>query len=248
MCKGNGQKCRGAANAAVCSPGGLATLFGDGFTTQGSQSSISFPLPTQLAGVRLMVNGDPAPLLFVSDSQINFQCPLLPPDSSLDVAVEAENGVLTSLGQSSMQAVAPSLFTYDEASQGVVLIGTTNEIAMPKTDGIPSRPARTGEFVTIYANGLGEVVDGVPTGTPALLDRLAPLRNKVSVVVGGIAIEPAFAGLAPGTTGLFQVNAQLAQGVPIGPAIPLYIKVTLADGTTFASNTVSMAIDDQASQ
>ncbi len=148
-----------------------------------------------------------------------------------------------------MQAAAPSLFTVDStSSQGVVLIGTTNEIAMPKTNGLASRPARKGEFVTLYANGLGEVTAGVPVGTPAPADRLVSLSNKVSLMVGGVEIEPAFAGLASGTAGLFQVNVKIPQNVPFGPAIPLYIKVVLADGSVVASNTVSIAIDDLSAQ
>ena len=145
----------------------------------------------------IMVNGAPAPLLFASDSEINIQCPLLPPGSPLEVTVETENGASASLGQSVMRPVMPSLFTVGNGNQGVVMIGATNDIAMPKTNDFPSRPARKGEFVTIYASGLGEAADGVPIGTPAPLDRLVLLKNKVSVVVGGVEIEPAFAGLAP---------------------------------------------------
>ena len=162
--------------------------------------------------------------------------------------MEAENGVSAAVGQSVMQAAEPSLFTFDDVSHGVVSIAATNEIAMPKTDGIASQPATKGEFVTIYASGLSEVVDGVPVGMPAPLDRLVLLKNSVSVVIGDVEIEPQFAGLAPGTAGLFQVNAQLPQDVATGLAVPLYIKLILADGTTVASNTVSVAIDDQVGQ
>jgi len=151
-----------------------------------------------------------------------------------------------------MQAAAPGLFTYEDSSQGLiqglVMIAGTNEIAMPRTDRIPSRPAHLGENVTIYANGLGEVIDGVTTGTPAPLDRLISTKNQIRVVVGEVEIDPTFAGLAPGTTGSFQINAQLPHGVPVGPAIPLYIRVTLSDGTVVESNTVTLAVDGGESQ
>ena len=81
-----------------------------------------------------------------------------------------------------------------------------------------------------------------------MMDRLVSLSNKVSLMVGGVEIEPAFAGLASGTAGLFQVNVKIPQNVPFGPAIPLYIKVVLADGSVVASNTVSIAIDDLSAQ
>src|SRR5262249_1161640 len=159
------------------------------------QQANSFPLPTQISGVRVMVNGEPAPLLFVSNSLIRFQCPAEPPGSLLDVNVETESGASTSFGQSAMRPVMPVLFTGDNTRQGVVLSGATNELATA------NRPARKGEFVTIYASGLGETADEVLTGAAAPLDRLIWLKNKVTVVVGGVEIEPAFAGLAPGTAG-----------------------------------------------
>src|SRR5712691_2319460 len=88
------------------------------------------------------------------------------------------------------------------------------------------------------------VVDGVPVpaGTSAPLDRPILLNNKISIVVGGVEIDPAFAGLAPGTAGLLQFNAQLPDGVPAGPAVPMYVTVILADGTTVESNKVTVVI------
>ena len=118
----------------------------------------------------------------------------------------------------------------------------TNEIAMPKTKGIASRPAVRGEYISIFANGLGEVINGVAAGASAPEDRLVLLKNKIKVVLGGIEIDPSFAGLAPGTVGLFQVNAQLPPEVPVGLGVPLYLKLILADGSVVSSNTVTVAI------
>jgi uncharacterized protein (TIGR03437 family) len=236
------------ALGTVCSPGGLATLEGTGLTTQDAQNAISFPLPANLAGVRLKVNGVPAPLLFASDTQVNFQCPQVSPGTALDFVLEAEGGVAVQLPRGVMQPAAPRLFAADPSQQGVVLIANTNEIAMAKTEGIPSRPARPGEYLTIYASGLGEVKDGVTPGTAAPLDRLIFLSNKVSIVIEDLEIEPEFAGLAPGTAGLFQVNLRLPNGVTAGPAVPLYLKVTLPDGGVVESNRVTVAVDDEAEQ
>ncbi len=99
-----------------------------------------------------------------------------------------------------------------------------------------------GEFLTIYASGLGEPVEDVLPGEPALSNRLVGLKNKVSVVVGEAEITPDFAGLAPGAAGLYQVNLRLPDQVSIGDSIPLFIKVTLADGTVLQSNTVKIAL------
>jgi uncharacterized protein (TIGR03437 family) len=143
-----------------------------------------------------------------------------------------------------MQAAVPVLFQMDASRRGLVTIAGTNEIALAQADGIQSRPALPGESLTIHASGLGEVVDGVLAGTAAPLSRPVPTKNQIKLVLSDIEIDPEFAGLAPGTVGVYQVNAQVPSGAPAGVSIPLYLKMTLADGTIVRSNTVTMAIGD----
>jgi uncharacterized protein (TIGR03437 family) len=226
----------------VCSPGGLASLSGDGFTSQGPLKATSLPLPTRLANVQVKVNGEAAPLLFASASQVNFQCPHLTPGSPLDVTLVAENGVAMPAASSTMAAAAPSVFTMAATMQGVIRIASANQIAMPKTEGTPSRPATPGENLEIYADGLGEVMNtAAPAGTPAA-DNQIQLRNQVRIFVGGVQISPASAEFVPGTPGVFQIDAQLPQNVPTGLAVPLHIQVLLPDGSVAESNQVTLAI------
>ena len=161
-----------------CSPGGLVSIFGTGFTAQEPQSANSYPLPTEMAGVRVKVNAKAMPLLFVSDSQINFQCPLLPVGSPLEITVAKANDVTLPSVNSTMLAAAPDLFTLNNTKQGVILIASSNELAMPTTPETPSRPALAGELLTIYASGLGETQNIVPLGTPAPSDPLILLKIK----------------------------------------------------------------------
>ncbi len=228
--------------AEACSPGGLASLLGAGLTAAPTEKSSSVPLPTQLAGVQVMVNGTPAPLLFASSSQINFQCPELPRGTAMQIQVESPGGALMPTLQTAMQAAVPLVFQMDASGRGVVTIDGTNEIAMATTDGVASRPALPGEYLTIHASGLGEVVDGVAAGAAAPLNRLVLAKAKISVMLGGIEIDPQFAGLAPGTVGVYQVNALVPTEAAAGTAIPLYLKATLADGSIVQSNTVTVAI------
>jgi uncharacterized protein (TIGR03437 family) len=231
----------------TCSPGGLVTILGTGFTGQEAQSATSYPLPTKLAGMQVMINGNAMPLVFASTSQINLQCPLLPQGSLLEITVVNGNGVRLPPVHSTMLAAAPDLFTLsgantNGANQGVILITSTNELAMRKTTGTASRPAQPGENLTIYATGLGETQDIVPLGTPASSNPPILLKNEITVVVGGTKIDSQRPTLAPGTVGLDQINAQLPDGTPVGPAVSLYIQVTTPDGTVVRSNTVTLAI------
>jgi uncharacterized protein (TIGR03437 family) len=226
----------------ACSPGGIVTLNGAGFGLESPQTSTSFPLPLRLGGLQVDVNGNLAPLLFASALQVTFQCPLLPPGTPLDISLEAPNGLSRSPGLSVMREAAPELFTVGATNEGVVLLSATNEIAIPQDQSVPSRPAQPGEFITVYASGLGQFAGNVPAGTPAPSGPPIPLKNRIRVVVGGTGIDPAFAGYAPGTVGLAQVEVQLPQGVPVGPAVPLYIEIFLEDGTAIQSNEVTIAV------
>jgi uncharacterized protein (TIGR03437 family) len=228
--------------AQACSPGGLASLLGAGLTGGQTERSTSTPLPAKLAGVQVLVNGAPAPLLLASDSQINFQCPVLPQGTALNIQVDSSSGALTSPLETAMQAVVPAVFELGATGRGLVMIAGTNEIAMAATDGISSRPAKPGEVLAIHASGLGEVVDGIDAGTAAPLNRPIMTKAKIKVVLGDLEIDPVFAGLAPGTVGVYQVHAQVPGGTPAGAAIPLYLKITLGDGTTVRSNQVTVAI------
>jgi uncharacterized protein (TIGR03437 family) len=228
----------------VCSPGGLASLAGENFTSQDPRTAASFPLPTRLAGVAVSVNGHAAPLLLASGQKVNFQCPLLKPGSPLQVTIETESGGVLHAAANVMAAAAPAIFITGAANQGVILIGATNEIAMARTERTPSRPAHPGEYLTIYATGLGEVVDGVTEGNPAPRDRQIPLKQNVQVVFGNTAVDPAFAGLAPGTCGIYEVRVQLPADVPPSPALSLRVSVILSDGTVVESNPVTLAVGE----
>ena len=67
---------QGGQNAAKIAPGSLVTLLGHDFTTTtASAPADADPLPRSLAGVEVYFNGIPAPLLYVSPTQINAQIP-----------------------------------------------------------------------------------------------------------------------------------------------------------------------------
>jgi uncharacterized protein (TIGR03437 family) len=218
--------------ANACSPGSWLNIAGAGFTTEAPQSG---NLGTTLNGIQVTVNGVPAPLLYVSSSLITFQCPSLPVGTSIQVAVTTAAGNTNVPIQGVMLAATPGIFVLDAArpGQGVVLVGNTSNLAMPVTDGFPSGPAAKGQYVSILATGLGDVLGGSP----------AVAVNYVRVWIGGIAVQPSFAGLAPQGGGVFQVIAQIPTNVVSGPSVPLYIEVDLNNGRVVPSNQVVIAVN-----
>jgi uncharacterized protein (TIGR03437 family) len=123
-------------------------------------------------------------------------------------------------------------------------VADSGELAMPLLEGVSARPVKKGEHISIFANGLGLLDEDIAPGVPAPLDRLVQLRNRARVFIGGVEVEPTFAGLAPGGIGLYQINAAVPGSASVGPAVPVRIQIVLGDGTEVTSNTVVIAIED----
>ncbi len=230
--------------SSPCSPGSYATLVGVDLTVQDPQVSHDIPMLTTLAGLQVLVNGNPTPLYSASDSMVTFQCPMLDTGSTLSIQVRSSDGTMTNIVDTTMQEVTPGLYSTDSTGQGqgTIFIAGTYELATDSPAGIPSRPAHPGEYLIIFANGLGAVNNPVAAGLPAPSDVLTLLLDSLKVVIGGEEIVPAFAGLVPGGVGLDQLNVQLPPDVQTGDNIPVYLKVTLSDGSILTSNQVTLAI------
>lgn len=217
-------------------PGSIQSLYGTALAPTTVAADVP-PLPNTLGDVTLELNGIPAPLFFVSPTQINFQAPWdLGGFSSATLTVL--NGTLKSSPmQVSVAIAAPSLFAADGsgAGQGVILISGPEVLAAPAGAFPGSRPALHGETLEIYCTGLGPVsqfqTDGAPMfGTQAV-------AQYPTVAIGGVPAPVTFSGLAVGAVGLYQVHAQVPDGAPSGDAVP--IKMTLMGN---ASNIVTLAI------
>jgi uncharacterized protein (TIGR03437 family) len=226
----------------VCSAGSLASIFGSGFTSSVDEHATTMSLPRKLADVSLEVNGHAAGLLYVSDQLINFQCPSVDQASPVTVVVNGANGETASVKLNWAEA-SPGIFSTDGTGkgQGVVLVAGTAMIAGPS--GPRSRQAHPGEYIEIFATGLGprHLPRGRRGGAP--LTTLIQAALPVSLTIGGKKLEPTFAGYAPGYDGLWQINVQLPTDIATGLAIPLQVSVTLSDGTVVTSNVVTIAID-----
>jgi uncharacterized protein (TIGR03437 family) len=86
----------------------------------------------------------------------------------------------------------------------------------------PEKPARSGEIVHLYAQGLGPVDPPVETGRPAPVSPLARVAAPVRCYVpygqasGDLPVELFYAGLAPGMIGYYQISVRLPDSVNPG--------------------------------
>ena len=116
----------------------------------------------------------------------------------------------------------PAVYTQDQSGSGPGVIVDFNAGALVTA----SAPARVGDTVIIYCNGLGTVTPPIPTGQPAPAGGpLSVTNNPVSITIGGISATVTFAGLAPGFPDLYQVNAVVPAGVVAGPSVPVVLSV-----------------------
>jgi uncharacterized protein (TIGR03437 family) len=212
----NGASLRGDAPLA---PGGIVALFGSRLADATLPAS-SLPLQTQLAGVRISVGGQPMPLFFASDGQVNGLLPFeLAPNTRHQLVVR--RGSSLSVPEPIVVSEAtPAVFTRDQSGrgQGIILDGG-GRLAEP------GNPAAAGDVVVIFCAGLGAVQPPVPAGQPAPANPLARVAAPVEVRFGDIAGNVLFAGLTPGFTGLYQINVQIPPGVPPGDAVPVVVTV-----------------------
>lgn len=217
----NGASFRGSAPVA---PGSLASVFG---------LNLSAP---SLGAIVVRVNGISAPVFAATPTQINFQVPwevvvpqggslFLPaPPAQVNVTISGSTSNTISVALASRQ---PGVFTLNSSGSGhaAALIGNTPTLAVPPGLASNARPAGRGEFITLFATGLGPVSNQPGTGIPAVTAPLAQLLDPVSVTIGGVSAPVAFAGLAPGFVGLYQVNVQIPAGLAPADAAPLVLSV-----------------------
>jgi uncharacterized protein (TIGR03437 family) len=231
-------------SANALAPRSIASIYGQNLAPATAVADLAPPLPFTLGGTALtLLNGaQTVPVFFVSPTQINFQVPL--------VALGAQTLTITQGVQSvsipvQLVAYSPALFTTNSqgTGQAATVIANTATLAAPVGTFPDSRPAKIGEFISIYCTGLGDVTNRPGLGSPSPSNPLANTLAKPTVSIGGVAGVVAFSGLAPGYVGLYQVNLQVPATAPTGSAVPLILTIG-----GVVSNTVTIAVDPVLSQ
>lgn len=225
-----------AADQAVA-PASLVSGFGAELAS-GLASAASLPLPTELAGVRVLVTDSggmeiPAELVFVSPAQINYVVPDGLAVGAATVRVEREGEVVAE-GAMEVAAAAPSLFTANASGSGVAAASVvqasadgmqTNFLAF--TDAAPG--ARQPAAIDLGDEGDVTVLVVFGTGFRG--------ASNVTASLGGRPLTVLFAGEQPEFRGLDQANLALDRSlIGLGTAD----LVVTADGVT--ANVVRIAI------
>lgn len=193
-------------------PGSLISAYAFNLGADALVVADHFPLPTDLAGVSLLVNGTPAPLLALTPWQLNAQLPqeVAPGEARFQLCFSDGAAAVVSMAQ--VQALSPAIFTFSYGAEALAAIYDVS--ARQVID--PAHPARTGDAIEIYGTGLGATNPLVPAGMPAPSSPPAVTVLGVEVTIGGLPAKVLFAGLAPGLAGVYQVNAIVPAGLKPG--------------------------------
>jgi uncharacterized protein (TIGR03437 family) len=183
-----------------------------------------------LAGTSVTINGFPAPLAFVSPTQINAQVP-----SSLYAGTSSEfttaSLVVTTSAGSSAPAVAalaigaPGFFTAEGSG-----CGQTAALNV-KSDGTlsansSSNSVAPGDYVALFGTGFGLALEQPPDG--AATDGGLQFAAFPEVLVDGNPLPALpYWGLAPTLAGVDQINLQVPASTRNGCSTPVSASQTL---------------------
>jgi uncharacterized protein (TIGR03437 family) len=195
-------------------PGEIVSIYGGSLGPSAGVISSFDPatatLPTVSGGVSFTANGIPAPLYYVSAGQLNVQIPY-EIDGQTQASISVKYGSAASPTQVvQIAAIAPRLFS-----------GIFNQDGSLNS---ADNPARTGDIIVFYATGQGVTNPPSVTGRPAVTTFPPPIA-PVTVSIGGLGAEILFAGSAPATAGVMQVNARIPAGGESNAAVPVYLSV-----------------------
>jgi uncharacterized protein (TIGR03437 family) len=215
-----------ASFTGAISPGSLATIFGTGFAAQPGYPA-SLPLPDDLAGVSVSVNGVYGPMLYAGAGQINFQAPF-----------EAQPGTATLLVRSPLGMSVEYPLTIGVAAPGIFQFDGNRAVATDATGTLltADHPAPAGSVMVVYLTGIGSLTTTPLDGVGAPVSPLAKATLSATATIGGADAPIQFLGLTPYFVGLAQANIQ----VP-GLAAGDYPMVITVNGVASAPATLSIA-------
>ncbi|HLK63714.1 MAG TPA: hypothetical protein VKU19_09755 [Bryobacteraceae bacterium] len=202
----------GVVDGAAFLPGKIAP--GSWFTIKGTKLSdgkyqaAAVPLPQQLGGTVVTVNGQIARLSYVDTGQINAE---MPPDMPVGPASVVVTNKAGSSGAATVQIVPamPEIFQY---SGNRAVAQNVPDYSLNS----PDNPISAGGSLVVYFTGGGLVNGDRRIGIPASLTTQMPLRLATTVMVGSQQAQLVFSGLTPGAIGLYQVNATVPASLSPG--------------------------------
>jgi uncharacterized protein (TIGR03437 family) len=188
-------------------PGEVVVLLGSGLGSSG--------------GVQVVFDGTPAPLTYVSPTEINCVVPYEVASkgrSQIQMRYRDRTSVPFSLDTA---ATNPGIFTADRSGNGWAAA-----LNQDQSGNSPANPAARGSTVVLFMTGEGQTSPpGVTGKVTAVSGRTLQPVLPVAVLIGGQPASVVFYGEAPGViSGVMQLNVQIPSNIPSGE-IPVSVSV-----------------------
>ena len=217
--------------------------FGEQSATN-TDSPNPYPLPTTLADVQVLLNGNPTPLFAVGPQQINFQVPMSTPlgDATLEVVQVSTQQTLGSFPMKIVQYL-PGLFKADPPVHTSLPApdpclgpnGICYQVLANNQDGTlnsTANPAARGTVISLFGTGQG-YVDSAPADGDLTPDAQIATSWMPQVIVGAQILDSQsgavmFSGLAPGMVGIWRIDVKIPMTTPPGTSIVAVLSPNMA--------------------
>ena len=222
----------------VVAPGEIVTIYGTALgPAGGAPLQYTYPnalVANALAGVHVLFDGVPAPILYASSGQVNAVVPYGVAGHSATTLQVEYLGALSAPVSLPVAAAAPGLYTANAQGSGQASIRNSDYSVNSA-----GNPAARGDYVSLYATGGGVTAPASVDGLLATAPYALPANVPVTVTMGGQTCQVYYAGAAPSLiSGAVQINAQVPAGVTPGPSVPLAVTI----GGSSAQTGVTLAV------
>jgi uncharacterized protein (TIGR03437 family) len=210
----------GADAPAACSPNARATLLGT-FAADDQQTALA-------DGLRVLVNGQPAPVLAATAGRVDFLCPSLSAGTPLALSAEVA-GQVSADWITSMQETAPGLFSANGSGKGQgIVLHTRGLAALPRFE-VDGTPAVAGETISLYATGINCTENSL---------------RSLPLIYFGSQFQPITSITPDSSAGICEVRAVVPYGIA-GSVVEMFLETVRADAMPIRSNTISLAIEEE---
>lgn len=181
-------------------PGSLVRLAGTLFRPDGT------------LGGRISLNDIPAPIRFANETEVGVQVPWELAGRA-QARLRIEGATPSPFLQAQQVSIAQMFPRFEPLGPGETSVLGFKALKGDFSGLVTEKP-HPGDVIIVYATGLGPVRGSVATGMPAPTDRAIEIEGRIRCrfFPYETEAETLFAGLAPGLTGIYQVNFRLPEG------------------------------------
>ena len=206
----------GSFAPGAVSPGEIVSIFGLGLGPGGGLGLVveNGHVTNGLGGVRVLFDGEPAPILFLSGNQVNVVAPYSLEGKATTTVRIVWAGAFTKTLELEVAEADPALLTLEQMGTGqAAVLNWENETQTYTVNGADS-PAAPGQAIVLFATGEGQTTPPGDDGAVVDINNLPQPNLPVSVTIGGVSAEVFYFGGAPTlVSGVLQVNVFVPEGL-----------------------------------